>query len=157
MHTVIILLDKAGSRFIPIWIGAHEGEQIAVGLRNFATTRPLTYSFVGKILEATGAKVAEVRVESLKDETFYGVARLQIGQTTQEIDARPSDALALAAQVGCPIYVTEEVFEKAGVPMANLEASLGPDIQGIDSLLKGLEIKIQSRLARLKDIQAEKD
>lgn len=98
-------------------------------------------------------------MESLKDETFYEVARLQIGQTTQEIDARPrpSDALALAAQVGCPIYVTEKVFEKAGVPLANLEASLGPDIQGIDSLLKGLEIKIQSRLARLNDIQAEKD
>lgn len=154
-YTVIILLDKAGSRFVPIWIGLHEGEQIAVGLRNFPLPRPLTYSFVGKILEATGAKLEEVRVESLKEDTFYGVARLRVGQTAQEIDARPSDALALAVQVGCPIYVSEEVFEKAGMPLASLEERLGPDIQGMDSLLKDLEIKLQSRLAKLKEVKSK--
>jgi RNA polymerase sigma factor (sigma-70 family) len=149
-YTVIILLDKAGNRFVPIWISIHEGEQIAVGLRNFPLPRPLTYSFIRKILEATGAKLEEVRVESLKNDTFYGIARLRVGEVAQEIDARPSDALALAVQVDCPIYVSEEVFEKAGMPLASLEEKLGPDIQGMDSLLNDMEIKIQSRLSKLK-------
>jgi RNA polymerase sigma factor (sigma-70 family) len=154
-YTVIILLDKAGNRFVPIWISMHEGEQIAIGLRNLPLPRPLTYSFVGKILEATGAKLEEVRVESLKNDIFYGIARLRVGQAAQEIDARPSDALALAVQVGCPVYVSEEVFEKAGMPLASLEEKLGPDIQGMDSLLNDMEIKIQSRLSKLKKAMSE--
>jgi RNA polymerase sigma-70 factor (ECF subfamily) len=154
-YTVIILLDKAGNRFVPIWISLHEGEQIAVGLRNFPLPRPLTYSFIRKILEATGTKLEEVRVESLKEDIFYGIARLRVGRAAQELDARPSDVLALAVQVGCPIYVSEEVFEKAGMPLASLEEKLGPDIQGMDSLLNDLEIKLQSRLAKLKEVKPE--
>lgn len=149
-YTVIILLDKSGDRLVPIWIGTHEGEQIAVALRKFTVVRPLTYSFVEKLLVATNAKLEEVRVESLKDEIFYGVVKLRVGESVQEVDARPSDAIALAVQVGCPIYVSEEVFAKAGIPSARLEETLGPDIQGIDSMLKDLEIRVKSRMSKLK-------
>ncbi|MBN9388442.1 MAG: bifunctional nuclease family protein [Chloroflexi bacterium] len=156
-HMVIILLDKdkAASRFVPVWVGQYEGEHIAVGLRQFSTPRPMTYSFIEKILEATGAKLEEVRVDSVKDDIFYGIARLQVGEMNPEIDVRPSDALALAARVGCPIYVHEEVFEKAGVPLANLDEKLGPDIEGIDSILKDLEIQFQRITSQLKSTGQE--
>jgi RNA polymerase sigma factor (sigma-70 family) len=149
-HMVIILLDKAANRFVPVWVGQHEGEHIAVGLRQFPTPRPMTYSFIEKILEATGAKLEEVRIDSLKNDTFYGIARLQVNEKNPEIDVRPSDALALAVRIGCPIYIHEEVFEKAGVPLANLEEKLGPDIEGMDSILNDLKIKLQSAAGQLK-------
>ncbi len=154
-HAVIILLDKVENRFIQIWIGTWEGEHIAVGLRKFQTLRPLTYSFVEKILEATGAKLEEVRIDSLKNDTFYGIAKLQVGQHTQEIDVRPSDALALAVQVGCPIFVREEVFEKAGLPFTNLEELFGPEVKGIDSILNDLEIKVREITSELKTDDSE--
>ncbi len=116
-------MDKAGGRFVAIWVGIYDGEQIAVGLRNFPTPRPPTYSFVEKILEATGATV---------------------------LDARLSDALSLAVRVGCPIYVNEEIFEKAGVPLSSLEEKFGPHIRGIDILLSELEIKFQHHTGKLK-------
>lgn len=154
-HMVIILLDKTANRFVPVWVGQYEGESIAVGLRQFPVPRPLTYSFIEKILDATGAKLEEVRVDSLKDDVFYGIARLKVGDKNPEIDVRPSDALALAVRVGCPIYVREEVFEKAGVPVAGLEEKLGPDITGLDSILADLEIQFQQRASIIKKINQE--
>jgi RNA polymerase sigma factor (sigma-70 family) len=112
--SIVVLLDETGQRALPIWIGPFEVVAIALGVRNLSTLRPLTFNFIANLLEALGAELEEVRVEALREETFYGVAKMRIGDKVKEVDARPSDALALAAHTGSPIYVAEEVMEQAG-------------------------------------------
>jgi RNA polymerase sigma factor (sigma-70 family) len=118
---VVILQDEPGRHALIIWIAHAEAYSIAMGLKGEATPRPLTMQFVANILKATGAQLEEVRIEALKDEIFYAVAKVRSGDNVQEIDARPSDALALAVQMGSPIYIAEEVMEKAGLPIPEHE------------------------------------
>jgi len=113
----LYLLDPAGGRVLPIWVGPHEGAQIAYFLQGKETPRPLTYRFIANLLDTLGAKLQEVRVETLKETTFYAVVKAQNGKAIHEIDARPSDALALALQMKCPIFVNEEVMAQAGQPL----------------------------------------
>lgn len=147
--TVVLLVDEDRQRALPIWIGAFEGHSIAMGVRDFTTLRPMTFSFIASLLDALGAELEEVRVESLRDETFYGVARVRIAGHIQEVDARPSDVLALAARTGSPIYVAEDVMERAGrairegiaMPddLHGVEEMPLPGGAGIDAVLKEVE------------------
>lgn len=111
---ILYLLDTAGGRVLPIWVGPYEGMQISYLLQGRATPRPLTYKFIASLLDTLGAKLQEVRVESLQETTFYAVVKAQNGRTVHELDARPSDALALALQMNRPIFVADEVMAKAG-------------------------------------------
>jgi hypothetical protein len=108
---VIVLYDEAGKRLLPIWVGPNEGESIAIGLSDFAPPRPLTHNFYSSLLQAINAKVEEVRVVALKKDTFYAVVKMRCGKKTVEVDARPSDAMALAVLNNAPIFVAEEVLE----------------------------------------------
>jgi bifunctional DNase/RNase len=101
--TVVVLLDENGQHALPMWIGPFEGVSIALGVRNLSTLRPLTFNFIANLLEALGAELEEVRVEALRENTFYGVAKMRIGDQVKEVDARSSDALALATSTGSPI------------------------------------------------------
>ena len=114
-HLVVILHDERSERILPIWIGSYEAWAIAMGILEFATPRPMTYPFVADILDVAGVQLLDVRVEALRETTFYAVARVGRDQTIEEIDARPSDALALALRVGCPIFVTQDVLEAAAI------------------------------------------
>lgn len=107
---VIILVDEAGRRAMPIWVGPAEGQAIAMQMGDFATPRPLTYKFVAGLLKAIDAKLEEVRIDSLKDSTFYATVKIKCGATVREVDARPSDAMALAMLCDCPILVAEDVM-----------------------------------------------
>jgi RNA polymerase sigma factor (sigma-70 family) len=131
-HTyhIVILLDDTGRRILPIWVGPFEGESIAMGVRNHSVPRPMTYNFIASILAACGASLEDVRIETLKDDTFYAIAKIRNGSNVHEIDARPSDALALTVRTGSPIYVAEDVFAKAGeaIPAgASLPAGKGAE------------------------------
>jgi len=128
--TVLLLLDESEQRVLPIWIGEFEGMQIVMGVRGFDTLRPMTFNFIANLLEALDAELEEARVEALKEETFYGVAKLRIGGATKEVDARPSDVLALAAKTGSPIYVAEKVMEQAG-KMIKVGIGMPHDLQGV--------------------------
>lgn len=134
---VVALFDNAGRRMLPIWVGPQEGQAIAMGMRRYAVPRPMTYEFAARILEAAGATIEEVRVESLREETFFAVTKIRSAQGTNEVDTRPSDALALAVRTGCPIYVAPEVMEKAGIPIPGDVAV--PTGKGMDQLLQGFE------------------
>jgi RNA polymerase sigma factor (sigma-70 family) len=112
---VIILVDEAGLRAMPIWVGPAEGQAIAMQMGDFATPRPLTYKFVAGLLKAIDAKLEEVRIDSLKDTTFYATVKIKCGMTIREVDARPSDAMALAMLCDCPIVVAEDVIARASV------------------------------------------
>jgi RNA polymerase sigma factor (sigma-70 family) len=107
----VILVDEASRRWLRIWIGHAEAMGIELGLTNPSLHRPLTFNFVASLLEAAGARLEEVRVEALRENTYYAVAKLCAGDTVRELDARPSDALALAAHTGSPVYVASDLLE----------------------------------------------
>ena len=138
VHYVVMLLDEAGRRVLPIWVGGWEGDALAIGLRGVSTLRPMTFEFISKLLEAAGVTIDEVRVEALKGDTFYAVVKLRSGDTVREVDARPSDALALAVRTGSPIFAAEEVLARAGVDIPS-EFGSTPAGKGVDSIIGGLE------------------
>jgi len=111
---IIILRDDEDKRSLPIWVGIFEANAIALELEKIATPRPMTHDLIKNILEAIEAQVVKVVVTDLKENTFFAVLHLRLGETEHTVDARPSDAIALALRVAAPIYVEEDVFPKAG-------------------------------------------
>jgi RNA polymerase sigma factor (sigma-70 family) len=112
---IVLLREKGGERVLPIWIGAAEGDALASQLTGRSMPRPLTPDLMARLLEASGATIERVAVSSLRDKTFYAVITVTAGGRSTDLDARPSDALNLAARVGAPIYVDEEIMESGGV------------------------------------------
>jgi len=112
---VVILKEKNADRYLPIWIGPFEANAIALKITGVKPDRPITHDLMASTMAELGIGISKIVVTSLADEVFY--ARLHLRQDGREIDvdARPSDAIALAVRLECPIFVAEEVFEKAGV------------------------------------------
>ena len=118
----IVILKAEDDQQLVIWIGQSEAYTIAGGLNDIEPLRPLSAQLMLNLLQATKSELVEVRIEALKEEIFYAVIKIRSGAETQEIDARPSDALALAVLAKCPIYAAEEVIEKAtGYPPGKIE------------------------------------
>lgn len=149
---VLVLLDKSGQRFLPIWVAEREGQAIASGLRDFSFPRPMTHDFLIDLLETVKAVVEEVRVESLKGDTFYGVVKLRDGKKDLEMDARPSDAIALAVRAGKPIFVAEDVMERLGQPVPEGKKLKG---RGVDAIMEGLSREVAEYHQRPKVPEAE--
>ena len=118
----IVVLKGEDDKQLFIWIGQSEAYTIAEGLNDIEPLRPLSAQLMLNLLQATKSELVEVRIEALKDEIFYAIIKIRSGKETQEIDARPSDALALAVLAKCPIYAAEEVIAKAtGFPPGKAE------------------------------------
>jgi len=116
-HNGVVLLDEVGHRVLNIWVGPAEGLMIAMGLTEIPPIRPMGIHLMINLLKATGIELEEVRVETLKDDVFYAVTKFRSGDGPYELDARPSDAIALAMLIDKPIYVAEEVMKRAGVAL----------------------------------------
>ncbi len=116
-HRVIVLKDLQSKelRLLPIWIGPFEAEAIAIQLQGAEHPRPLTHDLLKTVILELGAKVSHIVVSDLSDSTFFAHIVMSVNGQDREIDARPSDAIALAVRVQAPIYVTENVMEGAGV------------------------------------------
>lgn len=112
---VVILKDTERERFLPIWIGPWEANAIAMKLQGLTPERPLTHDLFASVLEELGATVREIVIADLADETFHARILLDAAGTLHEVDARPSDALALAVRTGVRIYAAESVLDRAGV------------------------------------------
>jgi bifunctional DNase/RNase len=110
---MIVLRDEEEKRSLPIWVGLAEANAIALELEKIPTARPMTHDLIRNILESVGARVTKVVVNDLKENTFYAVIHLRLGPNDLTVDSRPSDAIALALRVDAPIYVDEEVLNKA--------------------------------------------
>src|SRR5207244_3377363 len=121
---VVVLRERDGERRLAIWVGAFEGDALALHLGGESMPRPLTADLMARLLEATGGRVDHVRVSSLRDKTFYAVVAVGVGDRLDELDARPSDAFNLAARVGAPIFVDEHVLDHAGLLPDALESEL---------------------------------
>lgn len=110
---IIILKDLEGKSVLPIWIGLLEASAIATELENIQLPRPMTHDLVRNILDNLKVEVKKVEVVDLKDNTFFASLHLNISQKTVVIDARPSDAIAIALRTKAPIFVNEKVIEKS--------------------------------------------
>jgi hypothetical protein len=118
---VVVLKEREGKRALPIVIGPCEATAILYELRGWVPERPLTHDLMRSILEELEVQVARVVVHDLRNEIYYALLVLVNNGNEQEIDARPSDAIALALRVGAPIYVSDQVVEQAAVPLQDSE------------------------------------
>jgi bifunctional DNase/RNase len=113
---VVILKEFNGKRWLPIFIGAPEAHNISLLLQGLRYVRPLTYDLFANLLEAAGTKVASITVTDLRDNTFYAEVAIRLGNgEVREVDARPSDAIALAIKSKTPLYVNAAVLDEAGL------------------------------------------
>ncbi|PKB66854.1 MAG: hypothetical protein BZY82_04595 [SAR202 cluster bacterium Io17-Chloro-G3] len=112
---VVILKEKNADRYLPIWVGPAEADAIAVRLQEVSVPRPLTHDFLGSVISTLGAGVSRIVVSDLENDTFYAKVVLHLDSRNVEVDCRPSDAMALAVRVEAPIYVEDEVLERAGI------------------------------------------
>jgi bifunctional DNase/RNase len=112
---VVILKDPEGDRYLPIWIGAWEASAIAMRLQGLAAERPLTHDLFAAALDRLGVRVERVVINELSDETYHARIHLERDGVQVEVDARPSDALALAVRAEVPIYAADEVLAQAAL------------------------------------------
>ncbi len=112
----LVLRELEGTRQLPIIIGGFEAQAIALELENIEPPRPMTHDLLRDLFESVHAEVSFVVINELKDGTFFARVTFTHDGSESELDARPSDAVALAVRVEAPIYVTEAVLEEAGIP-----------------------------------------
>jgi hypothetical protein len=110
---IVILKDKGGDRVLPIWVGIFEANAIALQIENIATPRPMTHDLLRNVISDLEGQVDRVVVSDLKDNTFYAIIHLTVRGERVAIDARPSDAIALALRTRSPILVEETVIDNA--------------------------------------------
>jgi len=110
---IIILRDKDGQKVLPIWVGIFEANAIALQIENVATPRPMTHDLLKNVISDLDASVQKIVVCDLKDNTFYALIHLSVNGQTVAVDARPSDAIALALRAKAPIFVEDVVIENA--------------------------------------------
>jgi len=122
---VVVLLRAENGKLLPIWIGALEGQNIAIALSGEKPPRPLTPDLLLSVLEVLGGKLERVEITELKDNTFYARLIINARGMEYEIDARPSDAIALALRAGAPILVDEGLLEEHAVEEAQIETQKG--------------------------------
>ena len=118
-HYILYLFDAAGQRYLRIWIGDHEGEQIRLQLEGTPITRPMTYRYFADFLQAMAIQLEAVRIARLHEFTYYAVTQFRNGALVKELDARPSDAVGLALHAGSPIFVDEELIAAQGEALPN--------------------------------------
>lgn len=116
---MIVLKDVMGEGVLPIWVGIFEANAIALEIEKSTTPRPMTHDLLRNTLRAFEARVTRVVVSDLRDDTFYAVIWMERHGEVMTLDARPSDALALAMRADCPIYVSRSVMESAKTGQKN--------------------------------------
>jgi uncharacterized protein len=110
---VVLLEELRGERVMPIWVGVFEARAIAMEMEKVVPPRPMTHDLIKNILEGVKAQVTNIVITDLKENTFYARITLSVGGASVQVDARPSDAIALALRVNAPIYIAQTVFDSA--------------------------------------------
>ena len=117
---IIILKDVNSDTMLPIWVGAYEANAIALEIEKITPQRPMTHDLIRNLINEIGAKVERVVVTELRDNTFFAVIEIRgIDREPLILDARPSDAIALALRADCPIFVDEEVVRASRNTVSN--------------------------------------
>lgn len=130
---IVILRDVQSQLFLPIWIGVFEANAIALRIEGVEPPRPMTHDLLRSILEQLGAEVEKIVISDLKESTFFARIHVRQGEQSVAIDARPSDAIALALRANAPIFVLRSVLDKAQA------VDLATEISDEEKLKKWLE------------------
>lgn len=128
---IVVLKDGQEKVFLPIWVGIFEANAIALQLENVETPRPMTHDLMRNLMKAIEARVEKVVISDLRESTFYAVIHIAVGGKTIDVDARPSDAIAIALRTEAPIFVDQNVLDQA--------QTIAPDEADSDQLKKWLE------------------
>lgn len=120
---IVILKDLKSDIVLPIWVGLYEANAIALEIEKTTTPRPMTHDLTRNLINGLNAQVQKVVVNELRNDTFYAVIWLTQNGETVTLDARPSDAIALALRCDCPIYVSEEVLRVAKMAPTSAETT----------------------------------
>lgn len=119
---IVILRESRLDRYLAIWIGVYEAEAITLALQEVEVARPLTWDLLKNVFQTVDARILRVEVVALREDTFFGSIVVEFQGEELHIDARPSDALALAVRANVPIFVTRQVMDAAGItPEADLQ------------------------------------
>ena len=130
---IILLRDSEGQKVLPIWVGIYEANAIALQIENVSTPRPMTHDLLKNVITDLKGSIRKIVVSDLKDNTFFALIYLEVNGETVAIDARPSDAIALALRARAPIFVEESVIDNA----KSVEST--PDRADTERLQKWLE------------------
>lgn len=126
-NRVVVLREADSNRYLPIYIGAPEADAIAMRLQGVSVARPMTHDLLASVLQELGGAVDRVVVNDLSNDTFFARLHVRVDDRELEIDARPSDALALAVRSEAPIFVEDAVLERAGVTLDESSEAEEPD------------------------------
>ena len=133
---IIILKDAGSDAVMPIWVGMFEANAIAIEIEKLAAPRPRTHDLTQNLIHHLNGELESVVITEIRDETFLALLRLRQGGEAVLVDARPSDAIALALRFDCPIYVAEEVMQLARLSTTGLTD--GPAVEHLRGWLEGL-------------------
>jgi uncharacterized protein len=118
---IVLLREREGKRYLPIWIGVNEAQAIAIALQGVATPRPMTHDLMKNLLDEVGVHVERITITELRDGIFYAVVLLARNGNQYEVSSRPSDAIALAVRTGVPIFANEDVLTEASIDVPDEE------------------------------------
>jgi bifunctional DNase/RNase len=141
---IIILRDREGQRVLPIWVGVFEANAIALQMENVTTPRPMTHDLLKNVISDLKADIQKIVVSDLRDNTFYALIYLVVNGEPVAVDARPSDAIALALRAQAPIYVEDRVIDHAKT------VDFVPDKENSERLQKWLESLDPETMGRYK-------
>ena len=125
---IVVLKDDEERFFLPIWVGIFEANAIALQLENVATPRPMTHDLLRNMISELDGRVTRIVINDLRDSTFFAQIRITVSGKTLEVDARPSDAIALALRTEAPIFVAQSVLDQA--------QTITPDAEDQDEKMK---------------------
>jgi len=126
---VVVLKETAGAGILPIWVGIYEANAIALEIEKVQTPRPMTHDLLKNVLSGLNVHVHKVVVCDLKDDTFYALIWMERDGHMMSVDSRPSDALALALRLDCPIFVEDEVLKSSRMASAISEKSSNEELR----------------------------
>jgi bifunctional DNase/RNase len=132
---IVVLKDVQGQAILPIWVGVYEANAIALEIEKVETPRPMTHDLLKNVFLGLDVRVQKIVVNDLKDDTFYAIIWVEREGQMMTIDSRPSDALALALRMDCPIFVDEKVLKNAKISSALTEKSTNEQLR---NYLEGL-------------------
>ncbi len=122
---ILLLKEKEGDRYLPIWVGTFEASAIALELSNIKTPRPMTHDLITNILAGLNTKIESIEVCDIKDNTFYAFLNLRVPRNKIiKIDSRPSDAIAIAVREKCNIFTTLNVLDLAGIKIQSIDEEI---------------------------------
>jgi bifunctional DNase/RNase len=133
---ILVLKDVGSETVMPIWVGVFEANAIAIEIEKMAAPRPMTHDLIRNVIHSLNAELERIVITELKDDTFFAVLWLRQGEELITVDARPSDAIALAMRSDCPIYVSEQVMQAA--KLSTTGPPDGPTTEQLRGWLEGL-------------------